>query len=100
MTEGQVDRFIALRRGPDDIEGTEDDLTFREPRDPTPQVALGLSDAQFRELGLPVLLVRTAAAPQVFRIVSVGKSGAVTRTVRMVVRKTGNAIQLLMWKEL
>jgi hypothetical protein len=98
MTEGQVDRFIAVRRGPDDIEGTEDDLTFKEPR-PTPAEALGITQQQFDQFAQP-LLVPTNAPAEVLRIVSVGKSGAVTRTVRMVVRKSGNAIQLLTWKEL
>jgi hypothetical protein len=37
---------------------------------------------------------------QVVRVVSVGKSGNATRTVRMVVFKQNNAIRLLSWKEL
>jgi hypothetical protein len=58
------------------------------------QVALGLTRDQFVQLQGLV----TDTSP-VIRIVSVGKSGAVTRTVRMVMFKQGNAMRLLSWKE-
>jgi hypothetical protein len=101
MTEGLVDRFLRLRRGPDDLEDTEDDL-FNVPQDVN--VALGLLPAQITQLA-PLLSPTTSnnqAQSQVLRIVSIGKSGAVTRTVRVVVRKAGGAIQLVpgTWKEL
>jgi hypothetical protein len=100
MTEGLVDRFLALRRGPDDIEDTEDDLTFTGPQDVP--VALGLLPAQYAQLQ-PLLSPPTTnqSQAQVLRIVSIGNSGAVTRTVRVVVRKAGGAIQLVpgTWKE-
>lgn len=98
MTEGLADRFIALRSGPDEIEGTEDDPVLNTPQ--LIQIALGLLPQQFNELA-PLLSPASGNQPQVLRIVSLGKSGAVTRTVRVVVRKTGNAIQLIpgTWKE-
>jgi hypothetical protein len=34
------------------------------------------------------------------RVVSIGKSGSMSRTVRMVVFKQGSAIRLISWKEL
>jgi hypothetical protein len=37
---------------------------------------------------------------QVMRVVSVGRSGEVTRTVQMVLRKTGAIPQLITWKEM
>jgi type II secretory pathway component PulK len=92
MTEGQVDRFISLRRGPDDIEGTEDDVKFANPVDI--QVALALNRDQFAQLA-PLI----TTTDSVVRIVSVGKSAGVTRTVRMVVFKQGGAMRLLSWKE-
>jgi Type II secretion system (T2SS), protein K len=99
MTEGLVDRFLALRRGPDGEEGTEDDVTFKDPHDPPIQVALGLLPAQFNQLNG---LISQNNQAEVLRIVSRGKSGAVTRTVRVVVRKAPGAIQLIpgTWKEL
>ena len=102
MTDGLVDRFLALRRGPDDIEDTEDDL-FNSPQAVDVNVALGLPTPQIAQLA--PLLSPTSNNPsqaQVLRIVSIGKSGAVTRTVRVVVRKAGGAIQLVpgTWKEL
>jgi hypothetical protein len=98
VTDGMVDRFLSLRRGPDEEEGTEDDFVFKTPQDV--QVALGLQQAQYAQLGQLVTITQPGQ-PQVLRIVSIGKSGAVTRTVRVVVRKAGG-VQLVpgTWKEL
>jgi general secretion pathway protein K len=92
MTEGLADRFLDLRRGPDHIEGTEDDVKFTLGE---AQIALGFRQDQFNQLSQ--LITDTS---QVVRVVSVGKSGSATRTVRMVVFKQNNAIRLLSWKEL
>jgi general secretion pathway protein K len=92
MTEGVVDRFMATRRGPDDIEGTEDDVRFTDAGQL--QIALGLTQDQFRQIAP---LISATANDSVVRIVSIGKSGAVTRTVRMVVMKPGP--RLISWKE-
>ncbi|MEP6937746.1 MAG: hypothetical protein ABI871_06725 [Chthoniobacterales bacterium] len=93
MTEPRVEQFLTTRRGPDGIDGTEDDpplKTLDEVR-----VALGFSAEQFKQLtGL------VGFKDQVMRIVSVGRSGNATREVRMVVRKGGNIPQLISWKEL
>jgi general secretion pathway protein K len=92
MTEGVVDRFIATRRGPDDIEGTEDDVRFTDLQQV--QIALGLTQTQMTQFAT---LISATANDSVVRIVSIGKSGGVTRTVRMVVMKPGP--RLLSWKE-
>jgi len=34
------------------------------------------------------------------RVVSVGKSGPVTRVVQIIVRKVGNGAQMITWREL
>jgi Type II secretion system (T2SS), protein K len=91
--EGLVDRFLALRRGPDGIDGTADDAPFTSLDDV--RAALGLSPEQFQQLGSMV-----AFRDQWFRIVSVGKSGGATRVVQMVVRKVNNVPQMITWKEL
>jgi general secretion pathway protein K len=93
MTEGLADRFLQLRRGPDDIEGTEDDVKFSLAE---AQIALGFRPDQFNQLSQ--LITDTS---QVVRITSVGKSGKATRTVRVVVFKQNNAIRLIpgTWKE-
>jgi general secretion pathway protein K len=95
MTEGLADRFMSLRRGPDDIEGTEDDVIFTNAAPGGDlNIALGLGPDQFRQIaGL-----LTATSP-VVRITSVGTSANVTRTVRMVIFKQANAIRLISWKE-
>jgi hypothetical protein len=55
--------------------------------------------------GIPAAQLQTAGLvgfnDPVMRVESIGKSGAVTRTVRMVIRKVGNSIQLVpgTWKE-
>ncbi len=93
MTEPLVDQFLTFRRGPDEIDATEDDPEFKSIEDV--RVSLGFSTEQFKQLA-PLVGFRD----QVVRVMSVGKSGDVTRTVQMVVRKAGNALQLISWKEL
>lgn len=93
MNDALVDQFLAQRRGPDEIDGTEDDPPFKSIEEV--RVALGFSTEQFKQLA-PLVGFKD----QVIRVVSVGKSGDVTRTVQMVVRKGGNVPQLITWKEL
>ncbi|MDP9253572.1 MAG: hypothetical protein M3O66_01315, partial [Verrucomicrobiota bacterium] len=93
MTEELVDRFLTVRRGPDKIDGTEDDGQFKSLEDV--RIAFGFSQEQFKQL-TPLIGLKDP----VLRIVSVGKSREVTRVVQMVVRKTGNIPQLITWKEL
>jgi general secretion pathway protein K len=94
MTEQLADQIIALRSGPDGIEGTKDD-----PFKTGPEIlaAVGISQAQ-----APQLFSLLASAPEsTWRVISVGKSGDVTRTVRMVIIKQQGAAlpQLKSWKE-
>jgi len=93
MRDDFVDRFLQLRRGPDGIDGTADDAQFTNLADV--QYALGLSPEQFQQLAALV-----GFNDQVMRILSVGKSGNIARTVKMVVRKSGNIPQVIVWKEL
>ncbi len=93
MTEPLVDQFLSLRRGPDGIDGTEDDAEFKSLEDV--RIALGFSPEQFKQLA-PLVSFKD----QVLRVVSIGKSGDVTRVVRMVIRKAGGIPQLISWKEL
>jgi type II secretory pathway component PulK len=98
FTESLADRFLQMRRGADGIEGTEDDVIFTSaaPRGDV-QIALGFRDDQFIQLA-NLITVNS----QVVRIVSTGKSGPVTRTVRVVIYKQGGGIRLIpgTWKEL
>jgi hypothetical protein len=96
-----VDRFLQVRRGQDGLDGTEDDPQMDQamafsllglgavgigsgtPTTPgksppgSPQVSAG---------GIQNILTFKSPTP-VFRIVSVGKSGDVTRSVEMIVQK-------------
>ena len=92
FTEPLADRFLELRRGPDNIEGTEDDVHFTLAE---AQVALGFRPDQFNQIA--PLLTDTS---QVVRVISVGKSGSATRTVRMVVLKFNGGSRLISYKEL
>jgi hypothetical protein len=94
MTEPLVDQFLTLRRGPDGIEGTQDDAVFQSPDEVL--VALGYAAPQVRQQ----LAGLIGFKDPVMRVISEGKSGDVTRIVRMVIRKTGNSVQLISWKEL
>lgn len=93
FTEPSADRFLQMRRGPDDIEGTDDDVVFDGQQ---AQIALGFRPDQFSQLAA---LIRYDS--QVVRIVSVGKSGPMARTVRVVIYKQGGGIRLIpgTWKE-
>lgn len=93
MRDDFVDRFLQLRRGPDGIDGTADDAQFKNLADI--QYALGLSPEQFHQLAALV-----GFNDQVMRILSVGKSGNIARTVKMVVRKSGGIPEVIVWKEL
>ncbi len=93
MRDDFVDRFLQLRRGPDGIDGTADDAQFGNLADI--QYALGFSPEQFQQLAALV-----GFNDQVMRILSVGKSGNIARTVKMVVRKSGNIPEVIVWKEL
>jgi hypothetical protein len=94
MTEPFVDQFLTLRRGPDGVEGTEDDTVFKSLDEVL--IALGYGSPQVKQQLAGLL----GSNDPTIRVVSVGQSGEVSRTVRMVVRKAGNAIQLRSWKEL
>jgi type II secretory pathway component PulK len=91
LTPNRVDQFLAIRRGPDEVDGTDDDVKFKSMDEPA--LALGIPTAQLLASGL------VALNDPVLRVESVGKSGAVTRTVRMVIGKSGNSILLKSWKE-
>ena len=93
MGDDLVDRFLQLRRGPDGIDGTADDTQFGSLADV--QIALGLTPEQFQQIaGLVVF------KDQTFRILSMGKSGNLTRSLQMIVRKGGSIPQVITWKEL
>jgi len=94
MTEPFVDQFITIRKGPDGEEGTDDDPVFKSVDEVL--VALGYSSPQVKQQVAGLIGFKDP----VLRVVSVGQSGDVTRTVRMVIRKTGNSVQLVTWKEL
>lgn len=93
MTEPLVDAFLQYRRGPDALDGTEDDAKFKSLEEV--RTALGFTPEQFK-----VLARLVGFKDPVYRIVSVGKSGDTTRVVQMVIRKVGVTPQMITWKEL
>lgn len=88
-----VDRFLQMRRGADGIDGTADDAQFSSLADI--QTTLGMSPEQFQQIAGLVNF-----KDQVFRIMSMGKSGNVTRSLQMIVRKGGGIPQVISWKEI
>lgn len=93
----RVEQFLSIRRGPDELEGTEDDVQFTGQQGQAGQgelqIALGLRKDQFDELTGLITLTDT-----VLRVTSIGKSGSVIRTVRVVFIKTAPPA-LRSWKE-
>lgn len=91
FNEQIADRFLEYRRGPDGIDGTEDDPPFQS-LDQV-RLALGFTPEQFAQLSGLI-----GFKDQAVRVISVGKSGSVTRTVEMIIRKTAQP-QMIRWKE-
>jgi hypothetical protein len=103
IPDASVDRFLQARRGPDGLDGTADDPQMDQQ---TAFTLLGLGSASTGILpqanAIQSLIVFKSPNP-VFRIVSVGKSGDVTRSVEMVVLKQAAGVgrpQVFSWKEL
>jgi hypothetical protein len=96
-SEDRVDQFISMRSGTDGIDGTEDDPFTQSQAVGQPPV---FDQAQaLAVLGIPPEQLQGLIGPsQVWRVVSVGKSGDVARTVRAVFGR-GNPVQLKSWKE-
>jgi general secretion pathway protein K len=90
MTEQLADQIIAMRSGADGIEGTKDD-PFKSSAELVAAVGI---PAQ-----APIMNLIARSSEQTWRVISVGKSGDVTRTVRMVISKRANTVQLKSWKE-
>ncbi|PYK10386.1 MAG: hypothetical protein DME65_10125, partial [Verrucomicrobia bacterium] len=92
-----VDRLLQLRAGPDGVDGTPDDIQFTTVQDALTR-GLGLNSQQISQLQNLI-----GFKFPVFRVVSTGKSGDVTRTVQMVVSggggRGGNPL-VISWKEL
>jgi hypothetical protein len=112
--DDRVDQFLQLRRGPDGIDGTADDLKSSTAAagatasvgscPPLPvevQTILGLNLRQPQNQQPPFINLLGFNAP-VFRIVSAGKSGDVSRSVQMIISKggLGGRPQVITWKEL
>lgn len=89
--EMRVDQFLAMRPGPDGIDGNDDD-TFNEGQINEVLAVLGMAP----QAGP---LVAFKKDDPVQRIISVGESGTATRTVEAVFQKTGNSLTQKSWKE-
>jgi hypothetical protein len=95
--DDRVDQFLQLRSGSDGIDGTADDGLLDMQ---TALRTLGFPPGQSLQItGLNLGLKNTL----VYRVISVGKSGDITRTIQMIVSKGGAAAgrpQVMSWKEL
>ena len=92
VSEDRVDQFLAMRKGADEIDGTEDDWGGVVPNMQLVEVALGSPPGQLAQLCV------IEPRESVWRVISVGKSREVTRRVRAVfVRQLPP--QLKSWKE-
>ncbi len=90
--ETRIAAFITYRQGKDGIDGTIDDPEFKSLKDI--QSFLGLSDAQFKEIGGLV-----AQKDPTMHIISEGRAGNAYRQLEVVVRKAAGNPQILSWKE-
>ena len=72
LTDPRVDQFLSLRKGPDGLEGTEDDVLFIDAREAA--LAFGIPAEQLQTSGLVVF------NDPVMRVESIGRFGNVTHT--------------------
>ena len=121
MSDDRVDRFLQLRRGADGIDGTADDYQFgatAQGSGSSAQTGSSLPPEALTTLGLnqqqvPQQLPGTTTSigslltfkGPILRVVSVGKSGDVTRSVQMIISKAslagaGSRPAVMSWKEL
>jgi hypothetical protein len=92
LGDARIQKFLKLRRGPDGVDGTEDDFVFQSLD--AVQQALGLSGQQ-----LQILQPLIGLNDPTLSIRSIGHSGPTFREVNVVVRKGGNLPQIFYWKE-
>jgi hypothetical protein len=83
--DDRVDAFLQLRQGPDGIDGTADDGVI-DPNAVLPMLGIP-TQAAGNQAPIQSLIQQPYKTSNVFRIVSVGKSGDVTRSVQMIVQK-------------
>ncbi len=92
--DARAQRFVQLRQGPDKIDGTEDDLIFKDARSALSY--LGFGGAAADQLGPYVML-----NDPTYSVQSVGQSGKVYRQVEVIAQKVGGGNpNILRWKEL
>lgn len=92
LGEARIHQFVKLRAGADGIDGTADDMQFKNLEQI--QTALGLTKDQFEKLR-PLITYQDPT----LSIQSIGHSGDATRKLEVVVRKGGAKPQILSWKE-
>jgi type II secretory pathway component PulK len=92
LSEANITRFLAVRRGRDGVDGTQDDFQFKNLTEIGSY--LGLGDRQMKALQPYVI-----AKDQTQRIISEGHAGNVIRQLEVVVRKGGSNPQVLYWQE-
>lgn len=91
--EARALRFIQIRQGPDKVEGTLDDRTFKDLNEALSYLGMG-GAAQAQQLA-PLV---TLNDPTV-HILSTGHVGKVHRQVAVVARRVGPNPQILLWNE-
>ncbi len=93
IDESQAEQIVNYRNGDDGIPGTEDDRVFYSRQD------LPLGSASILPQELAVLQNVLDFKSHFFTIVSEGRIGGVSRTIRVTVSRDENGIKTLAWQE-
>lgn len=102
LSEGLADKVVDFRKGPDRIEGTEDDVVFQDPSTITPIVsaAMSFSSEEFAQISNAISAGFVGVKTNTFRIRSTGRLIRDDRnaelTVSCVLDRKGT---ILYWKE-
>ena len=92
FSEARITRFLQLRRGKDQVDGTEDDMQFKNFKEVGQW--LGMSNTQLQDLQRYVTVKDTTQ-----RIISEGYSADVIRQIDVVAQKSGANPAIRYWKE-
>ena len=92
LSEGRIKHFLEIRRGKDGVDGTLDDITFKDVPHAFDYLGLGRPERKALERFV-------AVNGAIVRIISEGHAGDIVRQLEVVTRKGGAKPQILYWKE-
>lgn len=92
MNEGRIKHFLEIRRGKDGVDGTFDDITFKDPNHAFDYLGLGRPERKTLEQMVTV-------NSTIVRIISEGRAVDTVRQLEVVTKKGAGKPTIFYWKE-